>query len=200
METPDAPVFASTPPDRMELPGGEVLARAHPDRAAAAAEAVNSSLEHLRPWMAWAAEPATEAGLASFFAAAEALWDQCRDFGFSIVDGPGEQVLGGCGLHARLGGSGLEIGYWVRADRISRGLATQAARALTGAAFSIEGIELVRIQCDPRNIPSGRVPAKLGYELQGVMLPDEGPCAGRPTQRWTITRRDWLALRRTEAP
>ena len=43
---------------------------------AAAATAINESLDHLTPWMAWASEPATEAGLAVIFAAGEELWDR----------------------------------------------------------------------------------------------------------------------------
>lgn len=84
--------------------------------------------------------------MATFFAAAEELWEQRTDFGYSIVEGPEEAVVGGCGLHGRMGPDGLEVGYWVHVDRGSRGLATAAARALTDAAFAIDGIEHVQIQ------------------------------------------------------
>ena len=129
---------------------------------------INESLEHLAPWMAWASQPATEAGLAAVFATGEELWDRRRDFGYSIIEGRDERVVGGCGLHGRLDEHGLEIGYWVHVDRIGQGLATEVSRALTDAAFEIPGIERVRIQCDDRNVRSARVPAKLGYALQGV--------------------------------
>jgi len=189
------PVFPAAPPERIELGSGRALVRARPERAAAAVAAVNESLEHLRPWMAWAAEPATEAGLAVFFASAEQLWDQRRDFGYSIVDGSGhdERVIGGCGLHGRLDEHGLEIGYWVHVDEIGRGLATAAARALTDAAFGIPGIERVRITCEESNARSARVPEKLGYRYLGLSVPDGGPCAGRSTQTWEITAADWAA-------
>ena len=78
------------------------------------------------PWMAWASR-AGHRGRAwpTFFAAGEELWDQRRDFGYSIVEGPDERVVGGCGLHGRLDEHGLEIGYWVHVDRIGQGLATE---------------------------------------------------------------------------
>lgn len=187
-----APTFATAPPERIDL-GDAVLVRSRAERAAAAVTAINASLEHLRPWMAWAGEPTTEAAMATFFAAGEELWEQRKDFGYSIVDPADTVVLGGCGLHGRLGPHGLEIGYWVHVDHIGRGIATAASRGLTDAAFSIDGIERVRIQCVEDNVRSARVPDKLGYALQGVSVQEAGPCAGRPTQVWEIDRPTWIA-------
>ncbi|MDP1806394.1 MAG: GNAT family N-acetyltransferase, partial [Acidimicrobiales bacterium] len=157
------------------------------------AAAVNASLQHLQPWMAWAAEPATEAGMAVFFATAEELWDQRRDFGFHVVEGPADEVVGGGGLHGRIGRHGLEIGYWIHVDRIGQGIATDLGRSLTAAAFAIDGIERVRVQCEDTNVRSARVPKKLGYAFLGVGVPDSGPCAGRPTQAWEVDRDAWMA-------
>jgi RimJ/RimL family protein N-acetyltransferase len=189
---PDGPVFPSAPPERIDLDDGLALVRCTPDRAAAAVAAIAESLDHLRPWMAWAREPLTEAGMTTFLAAAAEQWDQRKDFGYSIVDTT-DAVRGGCGLHARIGRHGLEIGYWVHVDLVGRGVATNAARALTDAAFGIEGIERVRIQCEDTNVRSARVPEKLGYAFDGVSVPAEGPCEGRPTQVWWMQRSDWPA-------
>lgn len=198
MSDDDGPRFAAAPPARIELPGRDVLVRCRPALAGAAALAINESLDHLQPWMAWAAEPATEASLSLFFAISESLWDERRDFGFSILRG--DDVVGGCGLHGRLGPAGLEIGYWVHVDHVRRGLATAAARALTDAAFGIDGIEVVRIQCEVGNEPSSRVPARLGFTSHGAGVPDDGPCAGRPTERWTVERAAWMAAGVGERP
>jgi RimJ/RimL family protein N-acetyltransferase len=200
MADPDeGPVFPDAPPARIDLRGGRALARAQAGRAAATAASVNESLEHLAPWMAWAQEPATETGMATFLAAGEALWDQRRDFGYSILEGPDERVVGGCGLHGRLDEHGLEIGYWVHVDRIDQGIATEVAAALTEAAFRIPGIERVRIQCADSNVRSSRVPAKLGYSLLRVEVPATGPCEGRPTQIWEVEAADWMAKGRESA-
>lgn len=200
MSEADGPVFPSTPPPRIELPGGRALVRCSADRAPDLVAAIDESLEHLRPWMAWAAEPASEASMAVFLATAEELWAQRRDFGFHLVEGPDDRIIGGCGLHGRLGPHGLEIGYWVHVDRIGQGIATDLARALTEAAFAIEGIERVRIQCEDTNVRSARVPEKLGYEPLGVGVPDDGPCAGRPTQAWVVTRTHWMTASASARP
>jgi len=185
--------FAAAPPDRIPIGGELALVRWDADLAPGAVAAINASLDHLRPWMAWAQEPATDAGMAVFFAAGAELWDRCQDFGMAIVDEADGSVVGGTGLHPRLGPTGLEIGYWVRADRVNTGIASRAAAALTSAAFDIDGIERVRIQCADDNVRSARVPEKLGYVLLDVLVPDDGPCAGRPTQHWEITRAAWVA-------
>lgn len=200
MSDEEGPVFPSAPPERIELPGGRALVRCRAERADETAAAINASLHHLHPWMVWAAEPATEAGMAVFLAAAEELWAQRRDFAVHLVEGPHDEVIGGGGLHGRLGRHGLEIGYWVHVDRIGQGIATDLARALTHAAFAIDGIERVRIQCEDTNVRSARVPEKLGYAFLGVSVPDDGPCAGRPTQAWEVTRERWMTAAGVERP
>jgi RimJ/RimL family protein N-acetyltransferase len=184
-------VFPLAPPERIELDGGLALVRVAPAWAPAAAVAINESLDHLRPWMAWAQEPATESGIAEVFAEGDRGWEGRTDFPYCIVDEASGRVIGGCGLHGRLGPTGLEIGYWVHVDRIGTGVATAAARALTTAAFAIPAIERVRIQCALDNRRSARVPEKLGYRLVASGELGEGPCADRPTQQWLVERADW---------
>ena len=128
--------------------------------------------------MAWASEPATEAGLAVVFAAGEELWDRRRDFGYSIIEGPDERIVGGCGLHGRLDEHGLEIGYWIHVDRIGQGLATEVSRALTDAAFAIPGIERVRIQCDDEQRPQRPGAREARLLAPRVEVPDERHLGG----------------------
>ena len=142
--------------------------------------------------MEWAAEPATEASIGTFLAAAEELFEQRRDFGYSILDTSTGAVVGGCGLHGRLGRSGLEIGYWVHGDHIGKGVATDAARALTSAAFAFGGIERVEIHCHEDNVRSALVPERLGFVYEGLVIGEEGALAGRPTQVWVVTRASWV--------
>jgi RimJ/RimL family protein N-acetyltransferase len=199
MADDEGPVFPAAPPERIELSQGRAIVRGSADRAAAIAASINESLEHLSPWMAWAAEPATEASVALSFAAGEELWNRRRDFGFSVVEGPEERVIGGCGLHGRLDEHALEIGYWIHVDRAGRGLATEVSRALTDAAFAIPGIERVRITCDESNVRSARVPEKLGYAFLGVTVPADGAHVGRATQTWMVEREAWIAMRHEAA-
>lgn len=149
-----------------ELPAGDLLLRRYrPADAPALHEAILDSVEHLRPWMPWALqEPLNLADrehlITSVFGPG---WDDGTEFVYGIF--LGAVVVGGCGLHRRIAADGLEIGYWVRAGHTGRGIATAAAGALVEAASHLDGVTHVEIHHDEGNLASGRVPAKLGFDL-----------------------------------
>jgi RimJ/RimL family protein N-acetyltransferase len=59
----------------------------------------------------------------------------------------------------------------VHSDWTRRGLATDAAAALTDAALALPGVGWVEIYHDAANLASGRIPAKLGYTRLGERPP-----------------------------
>ena len=155
------------PPETIELAGvGAVLRRHRVDDLDPVHAAIEESRDHLRAFMPWADE--TRAEIADFLALAVELWNAGTDFNFLIVDAADGEVLGGCGLHGRLGPGALEIGYWLRAGATGRGLVTAAAGALTAAAFELDGIERVEIHCDEANVRSAAVARRLGYRLDRI--------------------------------
>lgn len=178
---------AAAPAERLVLDGGIEVVRSRPEHAAASVEAINASLDHLAPWMVWAEAPAELEATQRRLTEAIAAWDDRRDFTFTVIDTDGGRVLGGTGLHLRLGRTGLEIGYWVRADAAGRGLATEVARALTTAALAVPEVVRVRISCEVANVRSARVPEKLGYRYLGEF----GGDGGRRMQRWEVEGADW---------
>ena len=155
--------------------------------------AIEESVEHLRPFLAWATkEPKSvvehRALLARWHAEAAAGGDESVGL---FLDG---QVVGGSGLHRRLGPGGLEIGYWVHPAFTRRGIASSTARALTDHAFTMPGIDRVEIKHDAANRVSGRVPERLGFRLVG----EESREIGAPAETgvhlvWRVTRDEWLA-------
>ncbi|HEX5249626.1 MAG TPA: GNAT family N-acetyltransferase [Gaiellales bacterium] len=136
-----------------------------PSDAGLAKEAIDTSLDHLRPWMPWAeAEPTTldqKRQLLTRFAEDFARGD---DAVFGIFEPDERRVVGGTGLHPRLHGNAREIGYWIRADATGRGLAGESTAALTRVAFEVDGVDRMEIHCDPANVRSAAIPRRLGYE------------------------------------
>jgi RimJ/RimL family protein N-acetyltransferase len=130
--------------------------------------ALDSSLDHLRPWMPWAHdEPSTIEVLQTRISKFHADFHSNLDWPYGIFSLDESVLLGGSGLHPRGGPGEIEIGYWLRASAQGQGIATECAQALTQAAFSAPEISKVIIKCDPRNIRSAAIPKRLGYELIG---------------------------------
>lgn len=190
----------AVPPERIALEG-MVLARLTADDAVAVSEAVVASLEHLGPWMPWATPEGTslEAQRQRLLGPASA-WTPGSDYGYGIF-GPDGRLVGGIGLHRRIGRSALEIGYWVHVDHTRRGIATSAARALTDTGFALRGIERMEIHCDEANLASAAVPRRLGYRLT-ARLDHEPEAPGETGTRliWVVYRREWEARRRGPGP
>jgi RimJ/RimL family protein N-acetyltransferase len=161
------------PPDRIETER-LVLRCWHPSDAPLLRDAIDSSLDHLREWMPWAHdEPASLDETRRRMAVWRVRYEVGDDFYLGIFDAAEERVLGATGFHTRAGPGALEIGYWVRADAVRRGVATEAVLALTSAGLSVPGVERIEIRCDARNEPSRRIPERLGYRLVET-LQDEG--------------------------
>jgi len=132
--------------------------------------AVDASLNHLRPWMAWAQyEPTDLETKISRLRMLRSQFDIGLDFTYGIFNPQETEVWGGCGLHIRAGAHLREIGYWIHVEQTRKGFATELSAALTRIAFEIDGISRVEIHCDPRNVGSARVPQKLGYTHEGTL-------------------------------
>lgn len=149
--------------------------------------AIAASIDHLRPWMAWIAEePMPLDRRRTQIVEWTQNWEDGGDVVFGVFlqnrDGT-ETLVGGAGFHRRIGPDGLEIGYWLHADHVGRGYATELSSALTSAAFTLPGIERVEIHHDARNVRSAAVPRRLGYDLV-VETSSE--------RAWRVTRDVWL--------
>ena len=143
-----------------------------PDPATAAelAALVQINLEHLRPWMPWAtAENASIEVQYARIRSVRAEFDLDHDFIFSIFDRKSGRLIGSTGLHRRGPDQSLEIGYWIDQGHTRQGLATETSAALTRAAFELLEVQRVEIHCDPANLASAAVPAKLGYTHDGTL-------------------------------
>ncbi|WP_063796015.1 GNAT family N-acetyltransferase [Peterkaempfera griseoplana] len=185
------PVTPGRPPALLPLPGGVSLRRRRVADSPALCAAVLESLDHLRPWMAWAAEPPVPERTEEQSRAAEAAWESGTEFVYLLgLDAVPGSVIGGCGLHGRIGPGALEIGYWVHPSHTGRGHARNLAAALTEAALALPGIGRVEIHCDEANTASAAVPRRLGYRLDRIE--DDGITAPAESGRgmvWTFPPR-----------
>jgi ribosomal-protein-serine acetyltransferase len=177
-------------PERIEG-GGLLLRRWRVEDAELLHRAVAESVDHLRPWMPWAAEePQTIEQRRELIAEWTGDWERDGDVYLAVL--LEDRVAGSAGLHRRRGPGVLEIGYWLHPAFVGRGHATHMARLLTGAAFTVEGIDRVEIRHDVANVRSGAIPARLGFTLLRE-IPNAAPArADAGTDRvWSVTREAW---------
>ncbi len=127
-------------------------------------EAIDASLDELRRWMPWAKhEPQTVEEKVVLLRRFRGRFDLGEDFTYGIFSRDEQEVLGGTGLHNRIGGDAFELGYWIRTSRVGEGLATEAAAALTCVALELCGVDRVEIRVEPTNAASRAIPRKLGF-------------------------------------
>lgn len=159
--------------------------------------AVDESMEHLRPWMPWIKfEPETVEAKAVRVQAFIDKYKSGEDFTLGIFSRDEKMLLGSTGLHNRLGGNALEIGYWLHKDHINRGLISETVQALCRVAFEIESIDRLEIHCDETNTASARVPEKCGFKLREVAITKatDSNSADRRTMIWERKRAEYLNL------
>ncbi|WP_437943824.1 GNAT family N-acetyltransferase [Sorangium sp. So ce281] len=186
------------PPDRI-LTARLTLRAWRPEDALLIREAIDTSLAHLRPWMPWAAhEPSSMEATTALLEKFRDDFTEGRDFHYGIFMRDERDVLGGTGLHPRIGPGALEIGYWLRATATRCGYATEAVAGLTRVALEELGVSRVEIRCDPRNTASAAVPRRLGYRHVTTLEANTLTPAGEPrdTMVWAQTAAELSGSRR----
>jgi RimJ/RimL family protein N-acetyltransferase len=133
-------------------------------------EAVSESIESLRPWMPWVeGEPvAREQRLVDVERFRE-NFERHEDYIYFLFTPTEDRMLGGMGLHPRVGPKGLELGYWIRSSERGRGLAVEGAAALIRAAFDCVGVDRVEIRIEPENAASQRIVEKLDVPKEATL-------------------------------
>ena len=148
-----------------------VLRSCGPEYAPLLRTAIDVSIEHLRVWMPWAMdEPRPLAETTRLMEGHVSRFKRGENFQYSIFNLGETEIMGGAGIHSRDEPDCLEIGYWIRVDRVRNGYATEATRGLALAALRLPGITRVQIDCDPANRASRRIPEKLGFSLTETRL------------------------------
>ena len=127
-------------------------------------EAVDSSIEHLKPWMPWAHdEPQTLDEKAELLRRFRGQFDLGQNYVYGLFSRDESELVGGSGFHLRVGDDAFEIGYWIRASQEGKGLVTESTAALTRVGFELCQVDRIEIHVEPENERSLRIPQKLGY-------------------------------------
>jgi RimJ/RimL family protein N-acetyltransferase len=152
--------------------------------------AIDASLAQLREWLPWAvAEPTPVEELALRLDTFAGRFRAGEDWAFGVFDLRTADVLGGAGLHRREAADALEIGYWLRADVVGRGLATEAVEALADVALGQAGAVRLELRCDPRNARSIAVARRAGFRHVTTLVGNPATPSGEPRDTMVWERR-----------
>ncbi|MCB9682206.1 MAG: GNAT family N-acetyltransferase [Alphaproteobacteria bacterium] len=159
------------PPTRLEG-DGFVVRPWRLDEALGVNAAVNASLDHLRPWMAWAQSPNTLDHTEEHLRKAIGAWHLDEDFLLGIFASDDRTCIGGTGFHPRGGFRGpgtTEIGMWIHVDHAGQGLATRVLEALLVWGFTDWWWARIEWRCDADNHASAAVARKAGMVYEGTL-------------------------------
>lgn len=144
--------------------------------------AIQANVDHLLPWLPFARnEPEELQVKIERMRYWRSRFDSDVDYTYGIFNDEESRVVGGTGLHKRVGDRAFEIGYWIDHTVINQGYATEVSAALVKTAFEIMDARRVEIHCDPLNRRSAAVPRKLGF-IHEATLRERFPAA---ESEWT---------------
>ena len=122
-----------------------------PHDAAPLKLAVDSSLTHLRPWVAWAHnEPTPLDQKVAWLRKCRGEFDLGHDYSYGVFSKDESEVIGGAGLHLRQGMNVREIGYWVASAHCRKGYATEITRALLRVGFEVDSAARIELRVPSR--------------------------------------------------
>jgi len=137
--------------------------------------AVQETLDDLRPWMAFAQQESgrlypSRQDIVLWLGVQTDSWVKGTNYAFAIVDANTEALLGSCLLNGlnplyRM----ANVVYWVRTSARGRGIAGRAVRLLARFGFHDLGLLRLEIVIATSNQASLRVAEKAGARQEGVL-------------------------------
>lgn len=131
--------------------------------------AVIESMETVGRWMSWCYPEYSIEDARAFYERSANAWRADGDREFGIFDAMSGEVLGCVGIN-QINRVNLyaNMGYWVRASRERRGIASSAARLASEFAFAHLGLARIEIVVLPDNVASRRVAEKIGARFECI--------------------------------
>lgn len=150
-----------------------VLRPPRPNDVPEVRRALRKNADHLRPWSVATApgeDPASLTAVSQTLLRYRRDWKRGAAYVLMITPkGEDARIIGRIALGGVLRGAfqNAYLGYWIDFEYQSRGLMTEAVRAVTSFAFHDVGLHRVQAAVMPRNAGSQRVLNKAGYRPEG---------------------------------
>lgn len=137
-------------------------------------ETIDESLQHLSRWLGWAKnEPEDIEKKIQRMRHSRASFDLDKNYIYGIFLADESKLIGNIALKLTVGEDAREIGYWIHADYLNQGYATEATAALVKVVFETNQAERVEIHCDDENSISSAIPRKLAFHKEAIIRRNE---------------------------
>lgn len=187
-------------PDRVETTE-YVLRTYEPGDGPLLHEAVISSYEHLKTFMAWANPDQTPEESEKLCREFRGKYLLAQEFTMGIFNPAGDRLLGGTGFHFDFYAPQTltaEIGMWISQEQAGKGLGTKVLKTLIKWSFEKWPWQKVIWRCASTNFASAAVARKSGLLQEGYLRGDVFAVNSkerRDTILFGLTREDWLGAK-----
>jgi ribosomal-protein-serine acetyltransferase len=136
-------------------------------------DAVNASIDELKPWLPFAQKEQSEDEIEANIREAHVNFLKREDLRLLVFLKETGELIASSGLH-RIDWNvrKFEIGYWIDTRYSGHGYMTEAVKAITEFAVNELKARRVEIRCDTRNKKSSAIPERLGFTLEGIFRND----------------------------
>ncbi|MBS4191115.1 GNAT family N-acetyltransferase [Bacillus sp. FJAT-49705] len=143
-------------------------------------DAIEASVDDLKPWLPFANKEQTVEDREANIHESYSKFLLREDFRIHIFRKEDDVFVGSTGLH-RIDWNvrKFEIGYWCDSRHKKNGYITEAVDALVKFALNHFEANRIEIRCDPRNTNSRKIPEKLGFTLEGILINDDLSANGK---------------------
>lgn len=132
-------------------------------------EAINASIEDLKPWLPFAHIDQTEEDVEVNIREAHLKFLKREDLRLLVFLKETGELVASSGLH-RINWDipKFEIGYWIDSRHAGKGYMTEAVQGITDFAVNELKARRIEIRCDTKNVRSAAIPERLGFILEGI--------------------------------
>jgi RimJ/RimL family protein N-acetyltransferase len=162
-----------------------------PADAAPLQRLIAGNLDHLRPWVPWAAhEPRTLPEKTREVRMWRAWFDLDQAWYWAVLGAEDGELAGAVGLNPVRDDLTVEAGGWTALARARRGYYSESMAAVTRAAFEVLGMTRVQASTEPANERSNAALRKLGFTHEATTRHLENGVRG-DEMVWSILADEW---------
>lgn len=151
-----------------------VIRTPKPGDGQAVFEAINASIQELKPWMPFAQNEQSAQDVELNIREAYIKFLKREDLRLLVFLKETGELVASTGLHRIVWSvPKFEIGYWIDSRFGGKGYMTEAVNGITDFAFRELKARRVEIRCDVNNQKSREIPERLGFSLEGILKNDD---------------------------